>query len=128
MVTWSHMSVQQPFGLLYLFNVVLRWLVSLGWWLVQKRTWMDTGLPTQNLEIGIVRWVWPNESLANHTHRQKTYDIESETASTLAWCHQPSLTQLVYIRFSLMNIQPSSTVSKIWRPFPTPDRIFYSWR
>ena len=39
-----------------------------------------------------------------------------------------SFAQLAYARFSVMNMQLSSVVSKIQWPFPTPSRIFHSLR
>ena len=92
-------------------------------------------IQSKNLEIGWSDGCGPMNSLASHTHRRKIDDIESEIVWTLAWwidiyawCYQPSLTQLAYIWFSPLNMQPSSVVSKIRRHFPTPDRIFRSWR
>ena len=78
----------------------------------------------KTLRLGCLVGGAPIELLASHTHCMKIDDSEWEVASILACV----ACKPVYARFSVMNMQPSSAVSKIRWQFPTPSRIFRSLR
>ena len=67
----------------------------------------------KTLRLGLQVGVAPMELLISQPTLGRWEISESETASILAWCYQRLLTQFVCMQFSLMNMPPSSAVSKI---------------
>lgn len=77
-------------------------------------SWPANPASPKALRMGCLVGVAPIELFVSHTYWRKTNDSKSETASILV---------SLYDSVS-WTCKPSSAVSKIWRPFSTPGRIF----